>query len=118
MMAENQESYNKGIIEGMAQVEVERDFEHRLTEVIARAKSNQRRIEKIEKRQDDLDELVGVVKVLADREERVEGVVEEIKKDVKTLTEKPSRRWDKLFESALTVIIGALVGFVLARLGI
>ncbi len=118
IIKEDRELFAKGIIEGINQGEVERNFEHRLTEVIARSKGNQRRIEKIEKRQDDLDELVGVVKVLADREERVEGVVEEIKNDVKTLTDKPARRWDKLVEVILTVIAGALIGFVLAKIGL
>ena len=68
------------------------DFEHekRLTEIEERSKSNSHRIDSLEKRQDNLDELVGTVKVLAVREENVETDVKEIKSDVKSLTGKVS----------------------------
>ncbi len=89
-----------------------------IAENTQRSKSNTHRIDEIAKRQDDLDELVGVVRVLASREQRVEDDVKEIKKDVKTLTGKPAKRWDKLIEALLTAAMGAIVGFVLARLGV
>ena len=50
---------------------MENNIEHRLTEVEARAKSNTKRLDEVEKRQDDLDDLVTTVKVLATREENV-----------------------------------------------
>lgn len=93
-------------------------IEHRLTEVEDRSKSNQRRLDELEKRQDNLDELVGTVKVLAVREENVENTVKEIKSDVKSLTGKSGKRWDKAVEMILNVVIGAVVGFVLARVGL
>lgn len=93
-------------------------IEHRLTEVEDRAKSNQRRIEEMEKRQDNLDELVGTVKVLAVREQAVENDVKEIKSDVKMLTSKPGKRWEKAMETILTVVLGAVVGFILAQIGL
>ena len=92
-------------------------IEHRLTTLEDRAQSNQRRIEDIEKRQDNLDELVSTVKVLAIREESVENDVREIKADVKNLTSKPAKRWEKVVESILTIVVGAVVGFVLAQIG-
>ena len=72
------------------------DFEHekRLTEIEERSKSNSHRIDSLEKRQDNLDELVGTVKVLAVREENVETDVKEIKSDVKSLTGKSGKLWD------------------------
>lgn len=96
------------------------DLEHekRLTEVEERAKSNSHRIDEIEKRQDNLDELVGTVKVLAVREENVENDVKEIKSDVKTLTNKPAQRWDSMMEKILMLVISAVVGFILARIGL
>ena len=44
---------------------MEMECEHRLTEVEERAKLNSHRLDEVEKRQDDLDELVSTVKVLA-----------------------------------------------------
>lgn len=94
------------------------DHERRLTEVEERAKSNTKRLDEMEKRQDNLDELVGTVKVLAVREETVENDVKEIKSDVKNLTSKSGRRWDNLIDKIITYLIAGLVGFVLAKIGI
>ena len=92
--------------------------EKRLTEVEARSKSNAHRLDAVEKRQDNLDELVGTVKALAVREENMENDVKEIKSDVKSLTEKPAKRWDALVEKVILTIAAALVGFLLAQIGL
>ena len=96
------------------------DMEHerRLTTVEDRSKSNSHRLDELEKRQDNLDELVGTVKVLAVREENVENDVKEIKNDVKSLTSKPGKRWDNLVSQIITLVVAALVGFLLAKFGL
>lgn len=94
------------------------EIEHRLTVVEDRSQSNSKRLDDLQKRQDDLDDLVSTVKVLAVREEAVETDVKEIKKDVKTLTEKPGKKWDKLIEIILVTLVGAVIGFILARIGL
>ena len=75
------------------------------------------RLDDMEKRQDNLDELVGTVKVLADREERVEDDVKEIKSDVKSLTGKPAKKWDNLVNQIISILVAGVVGFILAKLG-
>lgn len=97
---------------------MEREFEHRLTAVEDRSASNTHRLDELEKRQDNLDDLVTTVKVLAVREEAVESDVKEIKSDVKSLTEKPGKRWDSLVEKVLLTIAAAVVGFFLAKFGL
>lgn len=94
------------------------DTEHRLTVVEDRSLDNARRLDEMEKRQDDLDELVSTVKVLAIREENVESDVKEIKSDVKELTGKSGKRWDNLVNQIITVIAAAVLGFFLARMGL
>lgn len=94
------------------------DFEHRLTEAEERTKSNTHRLDKMEKRQDDLDELVGTVKVLANRQENVENDVREIKTDVKSITSKPGQRWENLISQIITIIVAAVAGFILAKFGL
>lgn len=96
------------------------DMEHekRLTQVEELAKTNARRIENIEKRQNNLDELVGTVKALAVREENVESDVKEIKSDVKSLTGKSGKRWDNLVDKIIVTVAAAIIGFILARLGL
>ena len=96
---------------------METEFEHRLTEVEERSKSNKHRLDDMEKREDNLDELVGTVKVLADREERVEDDVKEIKSDVKSLTGKPAKKWDNLVNQVISILVAGVVGFILAKFG-
>ena len=94
------------------------DHERRLTEVEERSKSNSHRIDEVERRQDNLDELVSTVKVLAVREENVENDVKEIKGDVKSLTGKSGKRWDGLVDKIILAVAAALVGFILSQIGI
>lgn len=95
----------------------EKDIEHRLTEVEGRSKSNTHRLEELERRQDNLDDLVSTVKVLAVREEAVENDVKEIKSDVKMLTSKPGRMWESMVEKAMLTVIAAVIGYILAQIG-
>ena len=95
------------------------DLEHekRLTEVESRSKSNAHRLDEVEKKQDDLSELVGTVKVLATREEQVESDVREIKTDVKSLTGKPGKRWEGLVDKIITTVVAIIVGYIFAKIG-
>lgn len=96
---------------------MENNYEHRLTEVEERTKACFRRIDDLEKRQDNLDELVGTVKELAIREEKVEENVKEIKVDVKTLTNKPAENWHEIVKTLIGVVVAAIAGFILAKVG-
>lgn len=93
-------------------------IEHRLTEVEERSKSNTHRLEELEKRQDNLDDLVSVVKVLAVREEAVENDVKEIKADVKSLTSMPGERWNSLVDKIIWAVAGAVLAFILGKIGL
>ena len=92
--------------------------EHRLTEVEDRSKSNMHRIDKLEERQDNLDKIASSVQVLATRQEQVESDVKEIKSDVKTIAAKPAKRWEDLVTKVVGLIVAAVVGFLLARIGL
>lgn len=89
----------------------------KLTEVEQREKSNTRRIDKIEERQDNLEKLTDTISVLANEQEHIKSDVGEIKTDVKTLTEKPAKRWDAIVDKVLWAIVGAAVAFALAQIG-
>lgn len=95
----------------------EKDIEHRLTEVESRSKSNVHRLDDLERRQDNLDDLVSTVKVLAVREEAVETDVREMKSDVKSLISKSGQKWDNLIDRIVWAVAAAIVGFILAQIG-
>jgi tetrahydromethanopterin S-methyltransferase subunit C len=44
--------------------------------------------------------------------------VKEIKKDVKELSGKSGKRWEALVSQIITLVVAAVVGFLLARLGL
>ena len=90
------------------------DIVRTLTETESRSKSNTKRLDKVEERQDALDRLVTSVEVLATREEGVEKDVKEIKSDVKTLTSKPGKRWEGVVDKALAAVVGGFVAWILA----
>lgn len=96
----------------------DQELEHRLTEVEDRAKSNTRRLDEVERRQNHLEELVVSVKVLAIRQENVESNVKEIKKIVNELAGKPGKRWESIVEKVLLTVVSAIVVFILAKIGL
>ena len=96
----------------------EKNIEHRLTEVEGRSKSNTHRLDELEKRQDNLDDLVATEKVLAVREESVENDVKEIKQDIKEVKEKPVRRGEALVDKLVYALLAAILSFLLAKIGI
>lgn len=96
------------------------DMEHerRLTEVEQRSKSNTKRLDEMQRRQDSLDELVSTVKVLVCREETVEQDVREIKEDVKALADKPGKRWDAIVDKAIWAVLASVITLILSRMGL
>ncbi len=84
----------------------------------SRSKSNTHRIDRMEERQDNLDKLVSSVSVMAEKQERMEGDIGEIKTDVKALAGVPARRWESVVEKFLMVLVGAMAAYLLSHMGI
>jgi len=89
-----------------------------LTEYMAQANCLSQRMDAIEDRQKNLEELVSAVAVLAQRMGTVENNVSEMKTNVQTLMAKPGKRWDGVVEKALLVVVGAVVAWVMTQIGI
>lgn len=89
-----------------------------LTEVDDRSKSNTHRLNEHTKRLDNLDSLVRSVEHLATNQANMDIDLKEIKTDVKALTDKPGKRWEQLVATVLSVIVGAVLGVLLAKLGV
>lgn len=83
-----------------------------IAEIDQRSRSNTKRLDRLEARQNDLEMLTQAVAVVQTKQEQIETDVGEIKTDVKALREKPGRWWEALLLSVLT----AAVGYVLAVL--
>nr|DAU72866.1 MAG TPA: hypothetical protein [Caudoviricetes sp.] len=83
-----------------------------------RCKSNTHRIDQLAKQQENLEKLISAVAVIADKQTRLEADVGDIKKDIKTLAEKPAKRWDGIVDKIISAIIAAIMGYALARIGL
>lgn len=89
-----------------------------LTEVDERSKSNTHRLDAVEKRQGELDRLVSTVAVIATKQQTIEDDVKEIKTDVKVLSEKPAKRWDGAVDKIIMTVLGAIIIYILAQIGL
>lgn len=99
-------------------MEIENNYEHRLTEVEARSKSNTRRLDEVEKRQDNLDQLVSSVAVMAKEQEHIKSDVSEIKSNVRSIMDKPGKRWDNIVEKIVWAVVAAVLGLLLGYFGL
>jgi hypothetical protein len=89
-----------------------------LADVQQRTHSNTRRIEVLEKGQADLNQLVTSVALIAQKQEQMEHGIDEIRGDVRTLLQKPARRWESIVEIVFKVVLTALITTALIKLGI
>lgn len=97
---------------------MELNFEHRLTAVEDRAKSNQRRIEKLEASTQALNRMASSMEVMAEKQERVAQAVDKLDGKVTALESKPAKRWDDLTGKLFLVVATALVTWLLGRAGL
>jgi hypothetical protein len=96
---------------------IENELE-RLVQVEDRSKSNQHRIDELEKRADDTEKLVTSVALIAEKQSRMESDVKEMRTDVKKLVEKPGKRWDTAVEKVIYAVLLAVVAWLLAKGGL
>jgi hypothetical protein len=101
------------------------EFEHRLTEAEHRAKSNTRRVEKLELQTEAIQSLATSVEVMVKEQGHQTEAINEIKTDVKKLDtqveelrQKPAKRWESIVEKITLTIVGAIVGYILVKLGL
>ncbi len=96
------------------------DLEHekRLTEVESRSKSNTRRLDKLEESTEAINRLATSMEVMVVKQEEVAETVGKLDKKVTDLEAKPAKRWDKFVEKIITALAAAVVGYILAKLGL
>lgn len=101
---------------GMTERELE--LEHRLSLAEDRTKANSRRLDEVERKQEDITELVRSVSAIAQKQTDMDADMKEIKADVKAIGAKPAKRWENLLEKAMLTVAAALVGWAMVRLGL
>ena len=90
----------------------------RLSAVEQRSKSNSHRLEALEKQTEAVNRLATSVAVMAERVEVTGDKVDSLCADVQELKAEPGKRWKGVVEKVIYIVVAAVVGFILARLGL
>ena len=96
----------------------EQELAVRIAEVDQRSRSNSHRLEQVEKKLEDNEQLLTNVALIAQKQNTLESDVQEIKSDVKMLTAKPAKRWESVVEKVVLALVAAVVTFMLAKIGL
>lgn len=89
-----------------------------ISAVEQRGKSNSHRLDTLEKQTEALNTLATSVAVMAERVETTGDKVDSLCTDVQELKAEPGKRWKLVVEKAIYIVVAAVVGFILARLGL
>ena len=65
-----------------------------------------------------MEDLISSVAVLAQRMGTVERNISEVTVNVRALMDKPGKRLDGVVEKAILVVVGAVVAWLLAKVGL
>lgn len=94
------------------------DLALKLQETTDRSLRNEGRIKKLEGEHEALHELAKSVALMAQKLESMNERIGEVAEDVRSLELEPGERWKTMVKAIGSVIISALVGFALARVGL
>lgn len=101
------------------------DVAIRFAEVEHRTTNNTWRIDKLEQQTDALNSLAASVEVMANEQKHQTEAILDIKTNVaalggkvETLERKPGKRWESIVEKVIFTVVAAVVGFILAKIGL
>ena len=99
------------------------NIEHRLTEVEQRSKSNSHRIDKLEPIVEEIHtmsntmvQLVQEVKHTNEAVSTIDKKVDRMDSRVDEMEKAPAKKWDKVKDKLIDLVLGAMVGFLIAGL--
>lgn len=96
----------------------EAEYAGRLSAVEQRCKSNTHRLDTLEKQTEAVNTLATSVAVMAERVEITGDKVDSLCSDVQDLKSEPGKRWKFVVEKAIYIAVSAVMGFIIARLGL
>lgn len=96
----------------------ETEIAGRLSAVEQRSKSNSHRLDALEKQTEAVNALATSVAVMAERVEITGDKVDGLCTDVQELKSEPGKRWKFVVEKAIYIVISAVMGYIIARLGL
>lgn len=99
------------------------NIEHRLTELEQRSKSNSHRIDKLEPIVEEIHtmsntmvQLVQEVKHTNEAVSTIDKKVDRMDSRVDEMEKAPAKKWDKVKDKLIDLVLGAMVGFLITGL--
>ena len=83
-----------------------------------RSLRNEGRIKKLEEESGVLHQLATSVAVMAEQLKSMNASVSTLTTEVEEMKEKPGKRWDSLVDKIIWAVAGAVLAYVLARIGL
>jgi predicted nucleic acid-binding Zn-ribbon protein len=99
-------------------MELQVNFEHRLTSVEDRASSNTKRLDKLEQSHEAINKMAISIEKMVMKQETMNGSINKLTTDVEALKAEPAKRWKFVVEKAIYFVIAAIMGFFLAKFGL
>ena len=90
----------------------------KLQETTDRSLRNEGRIKKLEGENAVLHQLATSVAVMAEQMKTMNTSVSTLADEVEELREKPGKRWESLVDKIIWAVAAALLGFVIAQIGL
>ena len=90
----------------------------KLQETTDRSLRNEGRIKKLEEGQDNIKSLATSVAVMAEQLKGMNNSLTSLTTKVAELEQKPAKRWEFVVEKAIYFVVAAVVGFMLAKVGL
>lgn len=90
----------------------------KLQETTDRSLRNEGRIEKLEEENSVLHQLATSVAVMAEQLKTLNNGVTTLAGEVEDMKEKPAKRWDSLVDKIIWAVAGAVLAFLLAKIGL
>ena len=98
--------------------EHEIEFAQKFAEVEARSKSNTKRLDKLEQSTEAINRMAISMEKMVVKQDAMSGDLNKLTTDVETLKAEPGKRWKFVVEKVIYFVVAAVVGFVLAKIGL
>ena len=90
----------------------------KLQETTDRSLRNEGRIKKLESEHEVLQKLATSVAVMAEQIKVMNNSVKDLTNKVDEMESKPAKQWENVSEKIILTIVAAVVGFILAQIGL
>ena len=94
------------------------DWEHRLTEVESRSKSNVKRLDKLEETTEAIHSMALSLERMTQQQETMSKSLNKLTGDVETMKAEPGKKWRFVVEKAIYFVVGSLIAYVMAKVGL